>query len=345
MCHKKDEAVTMTEQFTIDQATQLTMSTLQGDQVGHSKNKASYVQWRLRGAGPDGLSYLAVRENDGEVVEIKVLQPIVKDEDLAAQLRRRASLADLCATALVRRIVDIRLDNSLPLIVIERPCIESAGDRWLHDAIDLALPFDRLVAARELVAAVRLAHRVGLEHGHLEFNNIVLGHDSHLRLDFTSVNVNASPGTSDSQWSFRGVVARGILGDLVDLQRLLRGLLDLNQLDLSSLSARSCAGLRNMLRATQVMNLPSRHFPSGKVSWEPDAWHRCRMIRMQQCRHQFLSRGIKVLLVMMHPFRSIRRCIIWTMRGSIERANSRGMARPRVTYCLGRMFHWRSDQH
>ena len=249
MCHKKDEAVTMTEQFTIDQATQLTMSTLQGDQVGHSKNKASYVQWRLRGAGPDGLSYLAVRENDGEVVEIKVLQPIVKDEDLAAQLRRRASLADLCATALVRRIVDIRLDNSLPLIVIERPCIESAGDRWLHDAIDLALPFDRLVAARELVAAVRLAHRVGLEHGHLEFNNIVLGHDSHLRLDFTSVNVNASPGTSDSQWSFRGVVARGILGDLVDLQRLLRGLLDLNQLDLSSLSARSCAGLRNMLRA------------------------------------------------------------------------------------------------
>lgn len=257
------------EQPTRDQSCEPTLSTLESPVPHQVQDEFTYAQWHLISSGPDGLRYLATRKPDNLVVEIKVVQPLAKDKEVVIRLRHRAKLVGLCSTALVRQVIEIRLEDDLPLMVIERPCVSESGDLFLSEAIALSVSFDRLRIARELVAALRIAHRLGLAHGHLDGDCLVLGNDSHLRIDFMTVNVarpkSLNPDVEDyPPWTFRDVIDCGIPGDLVSLQRLLRRLLDDKQVDLSSLPARARAGLRSMLRDDQR---PEAEVPT-LLQWE-----------------------------------------------------------------------------
>ncbi len=223
-------------------------STLETTAIGSE----SYVDWQSISSGPDGLAYSAARSSDGGIVELRVLQPIAKNIGLVNQLGRRAKLIDLCSTALIRRIIDLRLNDSLPLLVLENPCQGHRGELVLAEALNGNRNWNRLTTARELVSVLRVAHRVGLFHGHLNASAIILGFDDHVRIDFTALNVAASSLEIDGDWSLADAIERGEIGDLVDLKVLLRQLLTDVQSELLKLPARSRAALRNMLRAEEI---------------------------------------------------------------------------------------------
>ena len=219
---------------------------------GEGSSRDVYVDWVLAGQGPDGIRYLAKRSADGTNVELRLVRPIVASPELVETLHRRIRMIGLCATALVRRVIDVRLGEKLPVIVVERPMIAALGECTLEDAIRTHRSFDRLAVARELTAILRAAHRLGLFHGRLDAGSVILGVDGHVRVDYTSLNCNdAFDGAGDS-WRFAEVIARGEAGDLTDLKALLERLFDDEQADLSSLPARSRAALRSLLRTQQT---------------------------------------------------------------------------------------------
>ncbi len=209
----------------------------------------AYADWTSISGGVDGIAFLATCRQSGSVVELRVVRPIAANRESAAQLRRRVRLVELCATALIRRVMKVRLDDSLPLIVVERPCLADLGEQSLAAAIETGHAWDRVSSAREVIAALRVAHRLGLSHGHLSADDIILGSDGHLRLDFTALNVNSEWPSGDSTWTFATANGRSELGDLVDLKSLLRQLLSDDKVDLSKLQPRFRAALRSMLRS------------------------------------------------------------------------------------------------
>ena len=186
---------------------------------------AVYLNWQPVGMGPDGLSYLATRQSANQAVELRVVQPIAKDVALVDRFRRRASLIDLCATALIRRVLEIRIDERLPLVVVERPCLDAQGDFLLSELLAGERDADRLGIARELVAALRVAHRIGLQHGHLDANAVIVGHEGHIHIDFTLLNVTGDGQATDATWTFSSASERTEFDDLIDLRLLLRQLL------------------------------------------------------------------------------------------------------------------------
>jgi len=212
----------------------------------------AYADWKSISGGADGIAYLATHRLNGSVVELRVVRPIAADKELVTQLRRRVRLADLCATALVRRAIEVRLDDSLPMMVIERPCLADRGEMSLSAAIDAGHVWDRVTSAREVIASLRIAHRLGLFHGHLSAVDVILGSDGHVRLDFTGLNVNGEWPCKVATWTFATAIERGEIGDLVDLKLLLRRLLGDDKADLTKLQPRSRAALRSMLRAEQT---------------------------------------------------------------------------------------------
>ncbi|MGV3485064.1 MAG: protein kinase domain-containing protein [Planctomycetaceae bacterium] len=210
----------------------------------------SYIHWQPVGSGPDGLAYTAIRQTDHAAVDLRVVQPIAKDKVLAEQLYRRARLINLCSTALVRRWLDIRLHTALPWVVVERPCDVTQGDRSLPTIIDDDQASDRLMIAREIVAALRVAHRIGLHHGNLVAEAVIVGSDDQIRIDFSSLNVTGdTAGSLRTPWCFASAIERGEAGDLFDLRMLLRRVLESGHADLAALTARSRAALRVLLRA------------------------------------------------------------------------------------------------
>ena len=211
----------------------------------------AYADWTSISGGVDGIAYLATCRQSGSIVELRVVRPIAANRESGAQLRRRVRLIELCATALIRRVMKVRLDDSLPLIVVERPCLADLGEQSLAAALDTGHAWDRVTSAREVIAALRVAHRLGLSHGHLSADDIILGSDGHLRLDFTALNVSSEWPSGDSTWKFGTANGRSELGDLVDLKSLLRQLLSDDKVDLSKLQPRFRAALRSMLRTEQ----------------------------------------------------------------------------------------------
>jgi len=211
----------------------------------------AYADWKSISGGADGIAYLATCRLNGSVVELRVVRPIAANKEWVAQLHRRVRLIELCATALVRRAIDVRLDDSLPVIVLERPCLADRGEQSLTTALVVGHAWDRVTWAREVIAALRVAHRLGLSHGHLSADDIILGSDGHLRLDFTGLNVSGDWPSKNTTWSFATAIERGEIGDLVDLKPLLRQLLGDEKVDLSKLQPRSRAALRSMLRSEQ----------------------------------------------------------------------------------------------
>jgi eukaryotic-like serine/threonine-protein kinase len=218
-----------------------------------------YVDWVLLGQGPDGLAYSAKRERDGVSVELRVIRPIAGDQELREALQRRLRLLSLCTTALVRHVVDSRLSDTLPIIVLERPLDTAKGEASLQVAIDESQKFDRLAVARELIAVLRATHRLGLYLGTLDPSTIILGSEGRIRVDVTATQCFQGESSSLYQWPFAEACVRGEQDDLVDLKRVLERLFDNDSADLSSLPARSRAALRSMLRTplTNQSTLPT----------------------------------------------------------------------------------------
>jgi hypothetical protein len=217
-----------------------------------------YVDWVAIGQGPDGLAYLARRQRDGVAVELRVVRPMVANNELRNALQRRIRLTSLCTTALVRRVIDSRLSDALPIIVLERPLASDRGEVTLQAAIEKNQTFDRISVARELIAVLRATHRLGLYLGNLHSSSVILGSDGHIRVDVTAVQCVQDQATSSDQWPFAEACDRSEQDDLGDLKRVLDRLFESDNADLSSLPARSRAALRSMLRTRLTT---SRQFP------------------------------------------------------------------------------------
>jgi serine/threonine protein kinase/class 3 adenylate cyclase len=221
-----------------------------GDWLSHSEGVGlPYDEWQLLGRGPDGLAFRARRRTDDKWVELRVIRPIALNAELASRLERRRRLIDLCATSMMRRIIDVRLDAASSLLVLEHPCKSDEGDRTLSDAIRAKECWDRLGTARELLVVLRRAHRLGLFHGHLCPSGIILDAEYRIRIDYSAVNSGASSGSYDASWSFANATELGELEDLLALKDLIGQLLSDESVDLSALPPRSRAALRSLLRS------------------------------------------------------------------------------------------------
>jgi serine/threonine protein kinase/class 3 adenylate cyclase len=207
-----------------------------------------YSDWLSLSSGPDGLSYLVTRNRDNVKVELRVIRPIAKDPSLVERLGHRSRLIDLCATSFVRRLSEIRMHANLPMVELEHPALPGI-DKTLQVALSDGSSWDRLHVAREILATLKIAHRLGLYHGHLVPGVILLSQDGHTRVDFSAINVVDESSSLEVIWSFAQFHDRGELADLVDLRSLLNRLLLTEHADLSTMAGRSRAALKSMLRA------------------------------------------------------------------------------------------------
>jgi serine/threonine protein kinase/class 3 adenylate cyclase len=210
---------------------------------------STYDDWQPLGRGPDGLAFQARRRTNGEWVELHVIRPIAQSVELTERLERRRRLIELCATSMMRRIIDLRLDEASSLLVVERPCNRNGGDRTLADALQANEQWDRLGTARELLVVVRRALRVGLFHGHLSAGSIILDAQHRIRIDYSAVNSGTASHSFDATWSFAKATELGELEDLLSLKDLIGQLLGEEAVDLTALPARSRAALRSLLRS------------------------------------------------------------------------------------------------
>jgi serine/threonine protein kinase/class 3 adenylate cyclase len=143
------------------------------------------------GAGPDGVAYRAVGRDGETEVEVVDLKPARQDPRrwrvLAPRLRVAARLEHPSAI----RIVELELEDDRPYAVLEwigattlAASVAADGPKNRRDAIAIA---------RNLTAALKAAHRLGLPHGWLAPDQVLLAGGTEPKLNFSGAAVGFPP--------------------------------------------------------------------------------------------------------------------------------------------------------
>src|SRR5262249_20777850 len=145
------------------------------------------------GAGPDGVSYRAVAEDDTTVVEVRDLSRAREDagrwERLAPRLRLAAELEHPAAIG----VLELGAAHEPPYVALEW-----VGDRTLTET--RAMSRDTAVELlRAPVEARAEAHGLGLAHGRLGPGQVFLVDTTRPKLDFTGVDAGFPAATASSQ--------------------------------------------------------------------------------------------------------------------------------------------------
>jgi eukaryotic-like serine/threonine-protein kinase len=139
------------------------------------------------GAGPDGVAYHAVALDGATEVAVVDLDAARKDASrwkvLAPRLRVAARLEHPSAI----RMLELELDHDPPYAVLEW-----VGATTLAESLAASGPKSRqeaLVLIRALAVALRAAHRLGLPHGRLDPDQVLLVGGTEPKLDFSGAAV------------------------------------------------------------------------------------------------------------------------------------------------------------
>jgi serine/threonine protein kinase/class 3 adenylate cyclase len=149
------------------------------------------------GAGPDGVAYRALAPDGSTPVEVRVLQAASANPERWEALTRRLRLAALLRHPAAIAVRSLHLEEKTPCAVVEwvegEPLSRRAGDAPLprDEALDLA---------QGLAEVLTAAHRLGLVHGALRPEAILVTGSPRLALDFTATDVGgaASPARADA---------------------------------------------------------------------------------------------------------------------------------------------------
>ena len=141
----------------------------------------AYDLTELRSQGVDGLSYHAVRKQDQQAVECRVL----KQADLLqrAFILRRVQQLELVSHPALLEIVEAQLEGSDPLLVLGTPTrkpLLTARPKSLEEQWELATSLCSLVSD---------CHRLGIAHGKLNPDWVSVDLAGQLRVDFTRARV------------------------------------------------------------------------------------------------------------------------------------------------------------
>jgi serine/threonine protein kinase/class 3 adenylate cyclase len=140
------------------------------------------------GAGSDGLSYRGSGPDDSPV-EIRILSAAKQNPSRWPVLLKRLRLAAMLDTPAALDLRQVDLDHDPPYVVMEWLEAPSLAEAVHHD-VPLPLP-TVLQLGQEFAAALLVAHRLGLAHGNLAPNQVKLMDSGQLKMDFTSLAVNA----------------------------------------------------------------------------------------------------------------------------------------------------------
>jgi serine/threonine protein kinase/class 3 adenylate cyclase len=135
------------------------------------------------GAGPDGVSFRARRVPDGRAVEFRTLAAARGDDVHWPRLAQRLRLARLLDQPGARRVLDMDLDADPPWLAVE-----FADGPPLPRALEGRLPLpaaEALAFATYLAAVLHAAHRLGLAHGSLSPDAVIVTAHPPLLVDFT----------------------------------------------------------------------------------------------------------------------------------------------------------------
>ncbi len=145
----------------------------------------SLDRYRLRsqlGAGPDGVAYRAVGEDGDTEVEVVDLEPARQDPRRWKVLAHRLRVAAQLEHPSVIRILELDLEHNRPYAVLEwvgattlATSVAANGPKSRQDAIAIA---------GDLAAALKAAHRLGLPHGWLAPDQVLLVGGTEPKLNF-----------------------------------------------------------------------------------------------------------------------------------------------------------------
>ena len=150
----------------------------------------SLDRYRLRsqlGAGPDGVAYRAVGKDGDTEVEVVDLESARQDPRRWKVLAHRLRVAAQLEHPSVIRMLELDLEHDRPYAVLEwvgattlATAVAANGPKSRQDAIAIA---------RDLAAALKAAHRLGLPHGWLAPDQVLLVGGTEPKLNFSGAAV------------------------------------------------------------------------------------------------------------------------------------------------------------
>jgi serine/threonine protein kinase/class 3 adenylate cyclase len=204
------------------------------------------------GAGSDGIAYRG-EAADGTPVEVRVLAGARADPERWAALCRRLRLAALVRHPAAVAVRSLHLLHDPPFVVLEWAQTPTLAER-LRGRVPLAAP-EAYALARALAEGLAAAHRLGLGHGGLGPETVLLSEAGRPRVDFTGIDVGGPGGCRPA--------AADPAADSAGLGRILRWLLTGREVDLpdslpKDLDHTAGALLAALLAAEAADRLPAR---------------------------------------------------------------------------------------
>jgi eukaryotic-like serine/threonine-protein kinase len=182
------------------------------------------------GAGPDGVAYRAVAEDSDLQVEVRDFSPARRAAGRWERVAPRLRMAALIVHPAAIRVLELGLEQERPYAVVEwigvttlAELVRANGPVSRHDAMELV---------HAVAGALRAAHRLGLPHGRLRPEHVLLAGPNQPKLDFTGASVGF-PVDSESAGADLGArvatdaanVTADLSADLYSLGALLAWLL------------------------------------------------------------------------------------------------------------------------
>ncbi len=149
------------------------------------------------GVGPDAVAYRAVRLTEGDVVEVRILNPSIKEGDRWNALLKRLRLVQLADSPAITRVLATQLDAQPPRLVMEK-----RGETPLSSTLEtLGADHDiaRLTIAGQVAAAMTAAHTVGLVHGDFCLRAVRVRPDQTVVIDFSGVDATSGAEAKEAR--------------------------------------------------------------------------------------------------------------------------------------------------
>ena len=160
------------------------------------------------GLGPDGVAYRAERIDDGTAVELRVLNGVEADAGRVEYLTRRLHLAKLLQHPAAIQIFAVMTTHPLTVVV------EPRGALSLRQHVAQLGPAERLRLVLDVARVVADAHRVGLSHGQLDWDEIRFQPEcGQLQVDFTGQRTRTDVMSGAPAIDSAGSVTNGAAGD------------------------------------------------------------------------------------------------------------------------------------
>ncbi len=155
-----------------------------------------------RSSGRDGSAFQALGP-DGTAVVFCALDGAHTDESRWRFLRRRLPLVALMEGPGTVRLIEHGLDAEPPFVVVEESPIRTL-EQYIGSTLPLAVP-EAVALGRELASLLGDAHRLGLVHGDLRPDTVLVALDGRLKLDYTGLLLRppAGPDSGPQAAAFR----------------------------------------------------------------------------------------------------------------------------------------------